>query len=300
VGSAVAAALRERGAEAMTMHAPRLLSMGSASWCGMPPDSVVAAWASQLRGPQVVVNAAGDPDASSRDMDALEAANSWLPLVLALGSERAGCSRYIHVSTAAVQGRRPVLDDSPEMAPFSPYSKSKAAGEARLRAAGGRGVVVYRPPSVHAVDRRVTQMTARIARSSVSSVISPGDGPSPQALIENVGAALAHLALTPSTPPSVVIHPWEGITTGGLLLALGGRRPHQVPRTLGRSCLALMQLMGKLSPHIAADVRRVEMLWSGQAQAQSWLSQDGWSPVAGVEAWQELGRRMWGRPQERH
>jgi uncharacterized protein YbjT (DUF2867 family) len=238
VGSAVAAALREQRSEVITVHAPRLLRLGSASWRGKPPESVVAACANQLGSAQVVVNAAGDPDASSRDVDALEAANGWLPLVLALGSKRAGCSRYIHVSTSAVQGRRPVLDASPDMAPFSPYSRSKAVGEARLRAAGGPGVITYRPPSVHAVDRRVTRITARVARSPLSSVISPGDGHSPQALIQNVGSALAHLALTRSTPPQVVIHPWEGLTTAGLLLALGGsaaasNSPHAGPELPG-------------------------------------------------------------------
>jgi len=54
---------------------------------------------------------------------------------------------------------------------------------------------------------------------------------------------------------------------------LGGRRPSELPRWL------------------AANAQRVEMLWSGQSQAPSWLTQAGWAAPVGAEAWSCLGRQ---------
>ncbi|WP_426565245.1 NAD-dependent epimerase/dehydratase family protein [Angustibacter sp. McL0619] len=288
VGSAVLVDLLAAGVQACAVHAPRL----TAAQCAQGPE-LPKLLAEVLSGPfagaDVVVNAAGDPDASSGDEAALDAANGWLPVVIAVAARRVGVRRVVHVSSAVVQGRRAVLDETAETEAFSPYSRSKAAGEARLAAARLQGVVIYRPPSVHELSRRVTRMTCRIASSPVSTVLAPGSQPTPQALLGNVASAVAHLATCSSEPPLYVIHPWEGVTAAGLLEALGGRTPRRVPRLLGVPFLRALTAIGRLFPRAAANARRVEMLWAGQRQAPSWLTQDGWTPPLGSTAWRELG-----------
>ncbi|HEX3004803.1 MAG TPA: NAD-dependent epimerase/dehydratase family protein, partial [Angustibacter sp.] len=262
-----------------------------AEWSAVS-DDIVESTAELLHGADVVVNAAGDPDASSVDVKALNAANGWLPLTLALAAQRAGAGRFVHVSSAVVQGRRPCLDETDAVDLFSPYSRSKALGEDLLANSGLSTVVIYRPPSVHDADRRVTRMTSRIAASRLATVLAPGTQPTPQVLLPNVAAAVAYLATCEEQPPRRVMHPWEGLTAAGLMRALGGRRPMLVPRWLGAAVLASLRVAGKLSPGLGANARRVEMLWAGQQQATSWLSTRGWQPPVGMSGWDELGRRV--------
>jgi nucleoside-diphosphate-sugar epimerase len=80
---------------------------------------------------RVVVNAAGlaIPGSCWR----LVAANVVSPLMLSLACWERGVRRLVHVSgSAAVQGRRSILDEPLECSPFSPYSASKALGSALL------------------------------------------------------------------------------------------------------------------------------------------------------------------------
>ena len=58
---------------------------------------------------------------------------------------------------------------------------------------------------------------------------------------------------------------------------------------LAKAAVAMLTVRGRVLPQIAANARRVEMLWFGQPQATSWLTEAGWSPPAGHEAWRELG-----------
>ena len=135
-------------------------------------------------------------------------------------------------------------------------------------------------------------MTARIARSPISSVARPGSSPSPQTLLKNVADAIAFLATTEAQPPAIVAHPSEGLTTASVLTFLGYRQPLVIPRALAKMLVAVLTAGGKLMPPVAANARRVEMLWFGQSQAPSWLTEAGWSPPAGHDAWKELGRMM--------
>jgi hypothetical protein len=191
-----------------------------------------------------------------------------------------------------VQGRLPVLDSSAATQPFSAYAESKVLGEDLVRELAPDCSVIYRPPSVHAADRRVTRMTGRIARSRIATVARPASSPSPQALAENVGSAIAFLATCEQTPPQIVAHPWEGLSTSGLMEAFGGRPPRELPRTLASAIVRLLEAAGRVLPQISANARRVEMLWFGQAQAPSWLTAAGWRPAAGLEEWTALGRQL--------
>ena len=152
--------------------------------------------------------------------------------------------------------------------------------------------MTYRPPGVHGIDRRVTWMVARIASGPFASVAKPGATPSPQALINNVAEAITFLATTSLTPPAVVIHPWEGLTTTDVMELLGGRAPLRVSKPFARAVVGTLTLTGNVVPRLAGTARRVEMLWFGQRQAVSWLSTVGWVAPWGRAEWVELGRAI--------
>lgn len=294
VGSAVAEALSVNS-DVAPVSSPRLTSrartvqevrLAAAAEALLHADLV-----QQLTGADVVVNAAGDPDASSLDHDVLFGANALLPAVLLAAATEAGVPRFIHVSSAVVQNDRPTLDSSEDMRAFSPYSASKVLGEQVFREATAPGcdVVRYRPPSVHAPGRRVTRMIARIASSPAATVARPGQQPTPQALLPNVASAIAFLATTEKVPPAVVHHPSEGVTVTTLMSDLsGGRAPTRVPRALARVLVSTAKLVGRIHQPTAANARRLELLWLGQAQAYSWLTDAGWQAPVGREGWQAL------------
>lgn len=291
VGSAVVAALRARNYDVLSMRAPRLPAMSpedAQTYIASGPKPLVDL-AEALADVDVVVNAAGDPDASSHDTAALYSANGLLPGLVAAACAEAGVSRFVHVSSAVVQGRLPILDESTATDAFSTYSKSKALGETLVSRFAPTLSVVYRPPSVHSVDRRVSHLISRIGSSPLSTVARPRTSPSPQALIQNVGDAVAFLATANSTPPNIVIHPWEGLTTEDVMQLLGGRRPLEIPRTVAKTTTAVLRYIGRFAPPLAANARRAEMMWLGQSQGVSWLESNGWSPPAGRDAWIALG-----------
>lgn len=292
VGSAVAAALEPR-VDLVVVRAPRLVTRAR-SLIGLRSEAAccpaVRELAAEIRGADVVVNAAGDPDASSLDEDALFGANALLPAVLHEAVRLAGVRKLVHVSSAVVQNDKPVLDSSEDLRPFSPYSASKCLGEEVLRDAGaGVSVVRYRPPSVHAPSRRVTRMIRRIAKSPAATVARPGDQPTPQALLPNVAAAVAHLATSQAELPAVVHHPSEGVTVSTLMEDLsGGRRPRRIPRWAAVAGVRVGKALGRLHKPTAANARRLELLWLGQSQEESWLTTTGWHPPVGREGWRAL------------
>jgi dTDP-4-dehydrorhamnose reductase len=248
----------------------------------------VEAVRSQLDGCSAAVNAAGVSDAAEADLGTLMAANAALPGVIA---RAANGMRFVHVSSAAVQGRTPTLDSTHTVNPFSPYSVSKSVGELAVHRFMP-DAIIYRPAGVHGADRTVTRTIARIARSSAACVAAPGMDPTAQSLIENVADAIAYLTLVDLKPPAVVAHPGEGITTSELMEYLGGKRPRQIPRSLATASIAAAYRLGRQSGPIVANARRLEMLWLGQKQSASWLTHNGWEPRFGVERWRALGTEL--------
>jgi len=294
LGRAVVDALGRRGADVTPLSAPRLPPVDGEHVREILPTyrALVMATAKQIAGADAVVNCAGNPDASIQDDLVLMAPNALLPALLAGAVREAEILRFVHVSSAVVQGGSPVLNESEDVAPFSAYSRSKALGEILVREIGDGAAVTYRPPSVHAENRRVSRLTARFARSPLSSVARPGSSPSPQALLDNVADAIAFLATCPERPPAIVAHPSEGLTTATVLTFLGGHQPIEVPRGLARALVAGVLTCGRIFPALAANARRIELLWFGQEQASSWLTSVGWTPPAGHDAWRELGRAL--------
>lgn len=294
VGSAVAEALAPTS-DVVCVRSPRLTSsartLDEVRCAAAAEEAVRSDLVRQFAGIDVVVNAAGNPDASSLDLDVLYGANAVLPAVLLDAAVEAGVPRFVHVSSAVVQNDRRVLDASEDMHGFSPYSSSKVMGELALRDAAVSDCVVvrFRPPSVHATGRRVTRLITRIAASPAATVASPGQQPTPQALLPNVASAVAFLAVTDQVPPPVVHHPSEGVTVTTLMSDLsGGHAPRRVPRSLARLLVAVAKLIGRAHRPTAANARRLELLWLGQAQASSWLTEAGWQAPVGREGWRAL------------
>ncbi|NYF97385.1 NAD-dependent epimerase/dehydratase family protein [Janibacter cremeus] len=280
VGDAVVERLRTRGVVAKSVRAPRISGTVGAP---APTEQEVDAVAAEIAPCTAVINAAGVADSLAGGIEHLDGANGLLPGLLARACNRLGV-RLVHISSAAVQGRRPGLDSTLEYQPFSAYSRSKVMGEQAVLAVGDN-VCVYRPPGVHARGRAVTCAVARLASSPLRSVASPGTDNAPQALLENVADAAVTLALYSGVVPRVVHHPAEGITTSGLLTALGSKPPHVVPRAAAQLVVAAAQNACRCSTGLAGQARRLEVLWLGQEQAHSWLTDIGWKPPVGTGGW---------------
>jgi UDP-glucose 4-epimerase len=289
LGSAVVAALRDRGASVTAVPAPRLTSTaGSPAALAAELQTKSARTAvdrlrEALQRCDVVVNAAGVARATSTWDPPMVGANALLPLVVA--EARPVGARLVHVSSVAVQGRVSVLDQTLRLTPFSPYSASKALGEQAL--AECPDVVLFRPTSVHGPGRDVTRTLARVLSSPVASVAGRGDGSTPQVLVSNVADAVAFVALCQETPPRVVLQPSEGVTVADLVRMVGHREPRHVPTRVARLIVSLSAWVGRWSGPLAGASRRLEMMWFGQEQTTSWL--DGrWSAPVGREGWKEL------------
>lgn len=287
IGTAVVQALESQGYATVKIRAPRLHSAGTEGHSSA--DEAIEYLIENMRDVSVVINAAGDPDASSLDSAALLATNGLLPGLIARAANAANVERFIHISSAVVQGRLPELDSSLRYDAISPYASSKMHGERQVMVYMPEGRrVIFRPPSVHAPSRRISRMISKIASSPLSSVAN-ASAPTPQAHVTNVANAIAFLAVTEQLPPSVVHYPWEGLTTQSLLELLGARAPISLPDSLAKLIVSLGFRLSQRAPALLANVRRVEMLWFGQRQAVSWLTQAGWQPVLGEAAWCDLG-----------
>lgn len=291
VGRHVAAAIEARGIPVTRLRTPRLPPMrrDEVDHFLSSAQELIHEMAQAMTGALAVVNASGNPDASSRDEGVLTAANAAAAAVLAAAAREAGVRRFVHISSAVVQGDRKVLDESTEVQPFSPYSRSKALAEQLVLDLGPSQTVAYRPPSVHGPDRRITKAIRRLAASRLSATAAPGDAPTPQALIENVADAAAFLATSPASPPPIVIHPWEGLTTSSLLEALGDRRPWLVPASLARGATSAVNILARFTPPLEANRRRLELILFGQVQGPSWLTINGWVAPIGRDGWRALG-----------
>lgn len=294
VGSAVSTALAERGLTVVAVPTPRLPGMQPAL-----AQPFVRSQSSQLEelvaaceGARAVVNTAGVAEAQSTAISELVAANSAIPGLIARAAKQAGVARFVQVSSAAVQGRLPRLDESTQTDCFSAYARSKDLGERLALLHGPDETVVYRPPGVHGASRSVTRAIVRIASSKLSSVAAPGDQPTPQALLANVADAIAYLATCPQRPKSIVMHPWEQLSCAELLRLLGDREPRRIPAPLARGMTRTAELVGGMVPRLRANARRVEMIWFGQEQATSWLSEQGWTPPQGMAGWQRLREQV--------
>lgn len=282
VGRHVLDALRHAGCDVRGVAAPRLTAPVDADTAQLVALAArtagqVPTTAQDLSGADVVVNCAGlaAPDAGLTPE--LMGANALLPAVLAELTPRG--ARFVHLSSAAVQGNRDRLDETSDTTPGSPYALTKARGEAALLASTGAhpATVVIRATSVQGPERPTTQRLQRLARSAFATVAAPGDRPTPVTSV----AALAQLVHTvgrhPGELPQIVLQPWEGLTTTGVLRAAsGGRAPRVLPAGLCRASVRVGYLLSRLlGGRLVGAVRRVEVMWFGQDQVDGWCARQG-------------------------
>lgn len=306
VGGAVLKALAGAGEEALPVRAPRVTSaartplelLADADRQG----AVVDLLARELAGSAVVVNAAGAAAPRSPESLQLTGANALLPVLIARACAAAGVPRFVHLSSAAVQGHRPVLDESPDTAPFSPYSRSKALGERALRMIppGESEIVSIRATSVQGIERPTTAALARLAASPLASVASPGTAPSPVASVDALAELVRTVGSHEGQLPQIVLQPWEGMTVRTVLEATGGT-PLVLPRSLCRVILRTgYTVSALLGERLHGSVRRVELMWFGQDQVAGWTAEEGVVLPSRVSSiLEEAGARRRGRRQPR-
>ncbi|MHA7305481.1 NAD-dependent epimerase/dehydratase family protein [Arthrobacter sp. TMN-49] len=306
VGRAVVGELRDRGLEVGILAAPRLSSVATTAqdlaqqarqFAASPVTSGVAgtdyaALLDALAGVDVLINAAGLATPGDPGSASLTGANALLPAVLAVAAQAAGVKRLVHLSSASVQGHRRVIDETPDRAPFSAYSRTKALGEEVLEVladdsaqsgAATLTVVTIRATSVQGPSRATTLSLAKIAASPLASVASPGTAPTPVSSIDALAWFVVETGAFPGPVPAVVLQPWEGLSVTDVLAAAGGQAPMVVPAWLCRPLLASGYFVSALlGERLHGPLRRVELMWLGQAQTPGWAEQVGLVPTATI------------------
>jgi len=284
VGSALCTHLRNRGIDVVEVSAPRLeyevnqqdaqCIAATAARC-----SVAEELASVLAGADVVVNAAGLATPDAEMTRNLMGANAYLPAVIAAAARRAGAVRFVHVSSAAVQGRTAQLDETARVSPFSPYSRSKALGEHALLALASEardaryGIVVLRATSVQGPKRPTTLRLRELAASRIASVAAPGNQPSAVSGLHGLVATIEEVGSTRDAVPGIVLQPWEGLSVTDVLVVAGdGKRPMVLPRWICRLVIGMGFAGGRIDPRFSGLARRLEMTWFGQRQVAGWAS----------------------------
>lgn len=290
IGSALSSTLGSHGITVRYVKAPRLSAL-SGDAAGILTEAASLADARQdlfgeLEGADVVINAAGLATPSGAETPGLRGANALLPALIADAADDAGVRRFIHLSSAAVQGHRPYLDESAHVEPFSAYSRSKALGEAVLaaREPGTCSVLSLRATSVQGPARETTATLVRIASTPLSSVAGRGDSPSPASSVDALCEFVVSVGLHRGAMPPVILQPWEGATVASVLQAAGGRKPLHLPVWFCRAALKTGYLVSALlGERLHGVLRRVEMMWFGQRQEPGWAEATGNVPEPRVE-----------------
>lgn len=278
VGGALATHLETEGFDVVRGTAPRLLlspsnaevfPMDGFTHLGTELESLTQSF----KGADVVINAAGLATPDSPANEHLYGANALLPALIARAASDAGVTRVIHLSSAAVQGRRPLLDETLNVMPFSPYSHSKALGELSFLASRKDGIdtefIVIRATSVQGPGRHTTESFRRVAQSTLASVAAPGTQPTVVSSIQGLVDFIRRVAESTVALGPIMLQPWEGHSVHDVLRAAGGR-PRILPRWFCLSILAGVRGVGRVVPEVAGAGRRLEMMWLGQTQVSAY------------------------------
>lgn len=287
IGSALSSELKARGFGVLEVPAPRLDLFAEATTSDILSElsrrqGAVDILSGSLAGIDVVVNAAGVATPDSAAGESLYGANALLPSLIAKAAAAAGVARVVHLSSAAVQGRRSILDETLSVAPFSPYSKSKALGEAGLLKYVSQSsdvdspeVVIVRATSVQGVGRATTRQLGRLARSPFASVAGDGNQPTVVSSLKGLVEFVAEVGAYEQSVPTIVLQPWEGMTTSMVLEMAGRRAPRRLPLALCRLMIKLGYAAGSIASPLNGVVRRVELMWVGQQQDAAWARSVG-------------------------
>lgn len=297
VGSAIVARLNAEGISVDPIEAPRLatrsLDVDSIIDEAEQLEGIIDSLAEAFASAQVVVNAAGLAAPNMQDLPPLMGANALLPAVIAIAAQRTGVRRVIHLSSAAVQGPRPVLDASEETAPFSAYSFSKTLGEEALldlqdyfleeHPESAPELCILRATSVQGRGRRTTELFAKMASSPFASVAGAGQGKSPVSSVYALAEFVVMLGTFPGELPTIVLQPWEGATVASASLDAGRRKPHHLPELLCRAAIKAGYKVSELmNDRFSGSVRKVEVMWFGQGIDDSWARKNNLLPTPRV------------------
>lgn len=275
VGNAISEHLAAQGYVVNRVSAPRLTTDPTIGLEQLLGDidrgsPEVLLLAERFEGADVVINAAGIAEPDAEASPEMFGANSALPAVCLHGANVAGVRRVVHISSAAVQGRRPILDSALEWAPFSPYSSSKALGEMSFlevaEANPHLDAIILRATSVQGPDRPTSRSLRAIAVSRLSSVARPGTQPTVVSSITGLAKAVERVATWRGDMSAVQLQPWEGLSVAEVLEFASGKRPIVLPRAVCRTVLWGVALVGRFSPRLAGIGRRLEVMWMGQRQ----------------------------------
>ena len=294
VGSAIVARLNAEGISVDPIEAPRLatrsLDVDSIIDEAEQLEGIIDSLAEAFASAQVVVNAAGLAAPNMQDLPPLMGANALLPAVIAIAAQRTGVRRVIHLSSAAVQGPRPVLDASEETAPFSAYSFSKTLGEEALLDLQDYFLEEHPESapelcatSVQGRGRRTTELFAKMASSPFASVAGAGQGKSPVSSVYALAEFVVMLGTFPGELPTIVLQPWEGATVASASLDAGRRKPHHLPEWLCRAAIKAGYKVSELmNDRFSGSVRKVEVMWFGQGIDDSWARKNNLLPTPRV------------------
>ncbi|MDU6366572.1 MAG: NAD-dependent epimerase/dehydratase family protein [Rothia mucilaginosa] len=297
VGSAIVSRLNAEGISVDPIEAPRLatrsLDVDSIIDEAEQLEGIIDSLAEAFASAQVVVNAAGLAAPNMQDLPPLMGANALLPAVIAIAAQRTGVRRVIHLSSAAVQGPRPVLDASEETAPFSAYSFSKTLGEEALldlqdyfleeHPESAPELCILRATSVQGRGRRTTELFAKMASSPFASVAGAGQGKSPVSSVYALAEFVVMLGTFPGELPTIVLQPWEGATVASASLDAGRRKPHHLPEWLCRAAIKAGYKVSELmNDRFSGSVRKVEVMWFGQGIDDSWARKNNLLPAPRV------------------
>lgn len=275
VGRNVVALIEAEGHRVSKVKAPRMVS--GTRWL---PEQVVesvrgnvavlSSLAEELTGHDVVINAAGLATPGAAASPSLFGANAALPVAVFIAARMAGVPRVIHISSAAVQGRKPELDESMDLEPFSPYSHSKALAERSLSLLSTgenhqTGLYIIRATSIQDKDRDTTRSLIRFAGSPFASVAAPGTAPSPVSSVSGLMKSVLSAGTDPERGFAITVQPWEGLTVRDVILTYGKKEPLQLPAPLCKAAIRLGYFLASMGASgIEGSVRRAEVLWLGQ------------------------------------
>ena len=314
VGSAIVARLNAEGISVDPIEAPRLatrsLDVDSIIDEAEQLEGIIDSLAEAFASAQVVVNAAGLAAPNMQDLPPLMGANALLPAVIAIAAQRTGVRRVIHLSSAAVQGPRPVLDASEETAPFSAYSFSKTLGEEALldlqdyfleeHPESAPELCILRATSVQGRGRRTTELFAKMASSPFASVAGAGQGKSPVSSVYALAEFVVMLGTFPGELPTIVLQPWEGATVASASLDAGRRKPHHLPEWLCRAAIKAGYKVSELmNDRFSGSVRKVEVMWFGQGIDDSWARKNNLLPTPRVREVLRTAHTALGKKEDR-
>lgn len=323
VGSSILSRLTAEGIEAESIEAPRLATQQQDP-NGLIRDArklegIIDSLADSFAATDVVINASGLAAPNQKDIAPLLGANALLPAVIAIAAQRTGVKRLIHLSSAAVQGNRRVLDATPVTDPFSAYSFSKALGEDVLlrladfveeTAAAGVApgsakssfpaapsfspvsvsdhhalqMCIVRATSVQGAGRRTTEAFAKFASSSFASVAGRGEQKSPVSSSYALAEFVSKLGQFEGELPRIVVQPWEKSTAESVIIDAGRRRPLRIPSAVCSLAIKCGYVASELfDERLAGSVRRAEVMWFGQGIDDSWAREQNLVPQPRVQ-----------------